>query len=137
MELMKSETNIEQKPVHHSTGLARNLAAAEIMSFLKQTRAAVPWTERDLAKTLNIGMNEARQALVVMQFEGYVASVGGPGAERSIRISGSYRVRRKDIVSGFGALLIRNLIAEIGTMRGFLRTVRRLLFSSRAVMRLR
>ena len=43
----------------------------------------MPWTERDLAKTLNIGLNEARQALTVMQFEGYVASAGGPGKWRT------------------------------------------------------
>jgi hypothetical protein len=50
--------------------LGSNLPAAKLLSFLKQTRAAVPWTERDLAKTLNIGVNEARQALAIMQFEG-------------------------------------------------------------------
>ncbi len=59
------------------------MAAAELLSFLKQTRAATPWTERDLAKTLNIGVNEARQALAIMQFEGYVASAGGPGKWRT------------------------------------------------------
>jgi hypothetical protein len=30
------------------------LAAAELLSFLKQTRAAAPWAERDLAKTLKV-----------------------------------------------------------------------------------
>ena len=80
---MTSSTNRQQKPARHSAASARNLVAAELLSFLKQTRAAVPWTERDLAKTLNIGLNEARQALTVMQFEGYVASAGGPGKWRT------------------------------------------------------
>jgi hypothetical protein len=83
MKSMTSSTNRQQKPARHSAASARNLVAAELLSFLKQTRAAVPWTERDLAKTLNIGLNEARQALTVMQFEGYVASAGGPGKWRT------------------------------------------------------
>jgi hypothetical protein len=78
-----SSTDRPQKPAHHSADSARNLAAAELLSFLKQARAAAPWTERDLAKTLNIGVNEARQALAIMQFEGYVSSVGKPGKWRT------------------------------------------------------
>ena len=83
MKSMTSSTDGRPKRAHRSVGPARNLVAAELLSFLKQTRAAVPWTERDLAKTLNIGVNEARQALTVMQFEGYVASAGGPGKWRT------------------------------------------------------
>jgi hypothetical protein len=83
MKSIASSTDRRQKPAHHSTAPARNLAAAELLSFLKQTRVTVPWTERDLAKTLNIGVNEARQALAIMQFEGYVASAGGPGKWRT------------------------------------------------------
>jgi len=83
MKSMTSRTNRQQKPARHSAASARNLAATELVSFLKQTRAAVPWTELDLAKTLNVGLNEARPALTVMQFEGYVASVGGPGKWRT------------------------------------------------------
>jgi hypothetical protein len=83
MKSMASSTDRRQKPDHRSAGSARNLAAAELLSFLKQTRAAAPWTERDLAKTLNIGINEAREALAIMQFEGYVASAGGTGKWRT------------------------------------------------------
>jgi hypothetical protein len=83
MKSMTSSTDRRPKQAHRSVGPARNLVAAELLSFLKQTRAAVPWTERDLAKTLNIGLNEARLALTVMQFEGYVASAGGPGKWRT------------------------------------------------------
>jgi DNA-binding transcriptional regulator YhcF (GntR family) len=83
MKSMTSRTDRQQKPARHSAASARNLVAAELFSFLNQTRAAVPWTERDLAKTLNVGLNEARQALSVMQFEGYVASAGGPGKWRT------------------------------------------------------
>ena len=83
MKSMTLRTDRQQKPDRHSAGAARSLAAAELLSFLKQTRAATPWTEPDLAKTLNIGVNEARQALDIMQFEGYVASAGGPGKWRT------------------------------------------------------
>lgn len=83
MKSMTSSADSRQNPKQHSAGSARSLAAAELLSFLKQTRAATPWTERDLANTLNIGVNEARQALAIMQFEGYVASAGGPGKWRT------------------------------------------------------
>jgi hypothetical protein len=46
---------------------------------LSQTRAACRGQSAILAKTMNIGLNEARQALTGMQFEGYVASAGGSG----------------------------------------------------------
>jgi DNA-binding IclR family transcriptional regulator len=59
------------------------LPAAELLSFLKQTRAALPWIERDLARSLNIGVNEARQALAIMELEGYVAPAGGTGKWRT------------------------------------------------------
>jgi hypothetical protein len=85
---MTSSTDRQQRSDHHSAGSARSLAAAEFLSFLKETRAAAPWTERDLAKTLNIGVKEARQALAIMQFEGYVASAGGSGKWR-IRYKGN------------------------------------------------
>ena len=65
------------------TGAVPGLPAAAVLSFLKQTRAATPWTERDLAKSLNIAVNEARQALAVMQLEGYVAPAGEAGKWRT------------------------------------------------------
>jgi hypothetical protein len=83
MKSMTTSTNRPQKLARDSAGSARNLAAVELLSFLKQTRAAVPWTERDLAKTLNIDVKEARQALAIMQFEGYVSSAGEPGKWRT------------------------------------------------------
>jgi hypothetical protein len=66
-----------------SAGGVSGLPAAAVLSFLKQTRAAVPWTERDLAKSLNITVSEARQALVVVQLEGYVAPAGETGKWRT------------------------------------------------------
>lgn len=43
----------------------------------------MPWTERDLAKSLNIAIIEARQALAVMQLEGYVAPAREAGRWRT------------------------------------------------------
>jgi hypothetical protein len=41
------------------------LPAAELLSFLKQTHG--PWTERDIAKALNISSAEAKQAVAAVQ----------------------------------------------------------------------
>jgi hypothetical protein len=65
------------------TGAVLGLPASAVLSFLKQTRAAVLWTERDLANSLNIAVNEARQALAVMQLEGYVAQAREVGRWRT------------------------------------------------------
>jgi hypothetical protein len=65
------------------SGAVSGLPASAILSFLKQTRATGRWAERDLAKSLNIGVNEARQALAVMQLEGYVAPTGETGKWRT------------------------------------------------------
>ena len=35
--------------------------AAELLSFLKQTRGMQTWTEKDMAKALKIGLPEAKQ----------------------------------------------------------------------------
>ncbi|HSU30567.1 MAG TPA: hypothetical protein VLJ11_04980 [Bryobacteraceae bacterium] len=48
------------------------LPAAEVLSFLKDSRGTSTWTEHDLALTLNLSPAEAKQALAVLQLEGYV-----------------------------------------------------------------
>ncbi|MGI8961425.1 MAG: hypothetical protein ACR2IV_17020 [Bryobacteraceae bacterium] len=50
------------------------MPAAELLSFLKQTRG--PWTERDLAKALNLSSAEAKHSLSAMQLQGYIESAG-------------------------------------------------------------
>ena len=46
------------------------LPAAELMSFLKQTRGAQTWTEKELASALKIGLPEAKQATLVLPLQG-------------------------------------------------------------------
>jgi predicted transcriptional regulator len=50
------------------------LPAAELLSFLKQTHGA--WTERNLAKSLNLSSTEAKQAITAMQLQGYIEPAG-------------------------------------------------------------
>ena len=44
--------------------------AAELLSFLKQTRGVQTWTEKEMAKALKIGLPEAKQAIIVLQLQG-------------------------------------------------------------------
>lgn len=84
MKSMAPSTDRRQKPDHRSASSGRNLAAVELLSFLNQTRAVAPWTDRDLAKTLNIGMDEARAGArrhAIRRL--YVASVGVTGKWRT------------------------------------------------------
>jgi hypothetical protein len=58
------------------------IPAAELLSFLKQTRGVQTWTEKDLAKALKIGLREAKEALPVLQLQGYVEPAGRTGKWR-------------------------------------------------------
>ena len=59
-----------------------SLPAAELFSFLKEMRAAQTWTEKDLSKTLNIPVAQAKDAIAVLQLQGYIdkAQTGTAGA---------------------------------------------------------
>ncbi|MGI9074296.1 MAG: helix-turn-helix domain-containing protein, partial [Bryobacteraceae bacterium] len=50
------------------------MPAAELLSFLKHTHG--PWTERELAKELNLSSADAKQAVAAMQLQGYVEPLG-------------------------------------------------------------
>lgn len=67
--------------------------AAELLSFLKQTRGAQTWTEKEMAKALKIGLPEAKQAIVVLQLQGYIEPAGQTGkwriTEQGDLVSGS------------------------------------------------
>jgi hypothetical protein len=55
------------------------LPAAELLSFLKEVRGVQTWTEKDLAKILNIGLAPAKEAVTVLQLQGYIESAGNTG----------------------------------------------------------
>lgn len=50
------------------------LPAAELLSFLKQTHGI--WTERELSKALNLSSADTKQAMAVLQLQGYVEPAG-------------------------------------------------------------
>jgi hypothetical protein len=52
------------------------ISAAELLSFLKETRAIHTWTEKDLAQTLNLSSPQAKNAIAVLQLEGYIEPAG-------------------------------------------------------------
>jgi hypothetical protein len=62
------------RPAHDSA--TQGVPAAEALSFLKEVKGAVTWTDRDLAKSLNVNMAEAKEVLAVMELQGYVESAG-------------------------------------------------------------
>jgi hypothetical protein len=59
-----------------------DVPAAELLSFLKQTRGAQTWTEKDFAKALRIGLPEAKQAILVLQLQGYIQAANQTGKWR-------------------------------------------------------
>lgn len=61
---------------------SRPLPAAELLSFLKQTRGIQTWTEKDLVTALKIGLSEAKEAIAVLQLQGYIEPVGSTGKWR-------------------------------------------------------
>jgi predicted ArsR family transcriptional regulator len=52
------------------------IPAAALFSFLKETRGMTSWTARDLARALKISPAAAKQALAILEMQGYVKPVG-------------------------------------------------------------
>jgi hypothetical protein len=57
--------------------LMPSVPAAAVMSFLKDTRALLTWTTRDLAETLNIPVSEAAKVITIMEMQGYLKAAEG------------------------------------------------------------
>lgn len=71
---------------------SHEIPAAELMSFLKEARGVQTWTEKELAKALNIGLPQAQGAVAVLQLQGYIEPAGH---------TGKWRVTQQgDLVSG-------------------------------------
>jgi DNA-binding MarR family transcriptional regulator len=54
------------------------LPAAALLSFLKETRGATTWTGHDFAKTLGLTRGAAKQAIAILEMQGYVKPSGLP-----------------------------------------------------------
>ena len=96
------------RPAHETTSQA--VPAAEALSFLKETRGAAAWTDRDLAKSLKVSLPEAKQVLAVMELQGYVEPAGTSKKWRTTEqgdlVSGakSPRFTREAVEQGLSAL---------------------------------
>jgi len=53
-----------------------SLPATALLSFLKETRGIARWTARDFAQTLNLSTADAKEALAILEMQGYVKPTG-------------------------------------------------------------
>ena len=53
-----------------------SLPATASFSFLKETRGITSWTGRDFAKTLDLSTANAKEALAILEMQGYVKATG-------------------------------------------------------------
>jgi DNA-binding IclR family transcriptional regulator len=66
-----------------SEGNSAGVPAAELLSFLKDTRSASTWTERDLATALNLNREHVKHTLAALQLQGYAEPIGHDGKWRT------------------------------------------------------
>jgi hypothetical protein len=59
------------------TNVMPSVPAAAVMSFLKDTRGMINWTERDLSNSLGIAAAETTKVLTIMEMQGYVKPAQG------------------------------------------------------------
>lgn len=87
-----------------------SIPAAELLSFLKEIRAAQTWTEKDLSKALNIALAQANEAISVLELQGYIEPAGRTGRWRMTEagdlVSGakSPRFTRESVEEALAAL---------------------------------
>jgi len=69
-------TKSRQKRLFEEPANRASLPATALFSFLKETRGMTSWTSRDFAKTLNLGAADAKEALAILEMQGYVKPTG-------------------------------------------------------------
>lgn len=70
---------LDKKPVVSDRN---DLPAAELLSFLKEARGVQTWTDKQLANTLRVGLRQAKEAITVLQLQGYIQPAGNTGKWR-------------------------------------------------------
>ncbi len=96
----------------------QKIAAAELMSFLKEAGGVRTWTEKDLATALKISVSQAKEATAVLQLQGYIEPVGNTGkwrvSEQGDLVSGAKppRYTRKSVEDALAGLRDRIRIAN-------------------------
>jgi DNA-binding transcriptional regulator YhcF (GntR family) len=56
-----------------------SLPATALFSFLKETRGITSWTTRDFGKTLSLSTADAKEALAILEMQGYVKPAESKG----------------------------------------------------------
>ena len=65
-----------ERPSRAQSANNGSIPAAALFSFLKETRGLTTWALGDLAKALNISPSAAKQALAILEMQGYVKPGG-------------------------------------------------------------
>jgi DNA-binding transcriptional MocR family regulator len=70
--MLKKRTHVEHPQLAKRSSIVPSIPADAALSFLKDTKAAVSWSARDLVATLKINRHEAEQVIAPLQAQGYV-----------------------------------------------------------------
>lgn len=70
----KPKPSAPTKPVSDSA--ATSVPAADAFSFLRETRGTSTWAIRDMARSLNIDLADARRVISLLELQGYVNAAG-------------------------------------------------------------
>jgi DNA-binding transcriptional regulator YhcF (GntR family) len=68
-----------QKRLFEEPAKPVSLPATALFSFLKETRGITSWTTRDLAKTLNLRATSTKEALAILEMQGYIKPAESKG----------------------------------------------------------
>ena len=70
---------LDKKPVVSDRN---DLPAAELLSFPREVRGVQTWTDKELANTLRVSLPQAKEAIAVLQLQGYIQPAGNTGKWR-------------------------------------------------------
>lgn len=68
-----------QKRLFDESANRPSLPATALFSFLRETRGTTGWTRRDFAKTLNLSTVDAKEALAILEMQGYIKPAESKG----------------------------------------------------------
>jgi DNA-binding transcriptional regulator YhcF (GntR family) len=68
-----------QKRLFDESAKRPSLPATALFSFLKETRGITSWNTRDFAKTLNLSTANAKEALAILEMQGYIKPTESKG----------------------------------------------------------
>lgn len=71
-----ASSEVRAKSAAHAAVQEISLPPAALFSFLKDTRGATVWSLNDFSKTLGLTSAAARQALAILEMQGYISHSG-------------------------------------------------------------